>query len=308
MPREEALSYAKEIVINHGVGCTNLHNLLKKTVDEEKVRNSNTDYGLVTTAFPSFKGSYLFIDEIPQGRLHEYLLASASCFPATHWGEIDGQKYIDGGYCDNMPVKMALEKDATNIIAVDLEAVGLLDKGSLKEAASIDGEFKIIKSPWGLGNFLFFSPKNSNYIMNIGYLDTMKRFNRYDGCSYTFKKNTVPPRLISRMDNAAKIFWINPLEIYDQNSFDTALRKNIEVFKASTAIPSVQHMESLKKSTLIGALTALKNRIDRQSLVLIMASNLAAKDSESIFLSRQVFSLLHDEIMAASYIYSKNFF
>ena len=31
----------------------------------------------------------------------------------------------------NMPVKMALEKDATNIIAVDLEAVGLLDKGSL---------------------------------------------------------------------------------------------------------------------------------------------------------------------------------
>ena len=73
--------------------------------------------------------------DIPQGMLGEYLLASAACFPAFQAKEIDGKKYIDGGYHDNMPINLALKMGADQIIAIDLESVGVsrrIKKGDQK--------------------------------------------------------------------------------------------------------------------------------------------------------------------------------
>ena len=61
---------------------------------------------------------------------------------------IDGKTYIDGGYSDNVPVKMAVEMGADDIVAVDLEAIG---RGA--EDGFSQGKAKISEEPVGFGDF-----------------------------------------------------------------------------------------------------------------------------------------------------------
>jgi spoIIIJ-associated protein len=61
--------------------------------------------------------------EIPKGKLVSYIIASATCFPAIELKEIDGEHYIDGGFYDNLPINLAVEMGADEIIAVDLSAI-----------------------------------------------------------------------------------------------------------------------------------------------------------------------------------------
>ena len=56
-------------------------------------------------------------------------MASASCFPAMKMRCIGDKRYIDGGYYDNMPVDLAIEMGAREIIAVDLDGVGVRRMG-----------------------------------------------------------------------------------------------------------------------------------------------------------------------------------
>ena len=46
------------------------------------------------------------------------IMASASCFPAFPMMDIDGQKYIDGGYADNVPISLIKEMNADKIIVI----------------------------------------------------------------------------------------------------------------------------------------------------------------------------------------------
>lgn len=64
---------------------------------------------------------------------------------------IDGKTYIDGGYSDNVPVKMAVEMGADDIVAVDLEAIGVVRKMDFPKA-----RLRYLKSRWGFGDFLLF--------------------------------------------------------------------------------------------------------------------------------------------------------
>ena len=52
-------------------------------------------------------------------------MASASCYPAFQKKDIDGNKFIDGGIFDNMPINLAIDLGADSIIAVDLCAPGV---------------------------------------------------------------------------------------------------------------------------------------------------------------------------------------
>ena len=59
-------------------------------------------------------GGNLPLDEIPAGKVKDYLMASAACFPALRAREIDGVKFLDGGYSDNMPTGLAKRMNIEN--------------------------------------------------------------------------------------------------------------------------------------------------------------------------------------------------
>ena len=72
--------YIREFFRNQGAGTSGLKGLLRQYVDEDAIRNSPIDFGLVTTEIPSMKGHYLWKEDIPRGRLYDYITASASAF------------------------------------------------------------------------------------------------------------------------------------------------------------------------------------------------------------------------------------
>lgn len=177
--------FAREALEKGGADISALERFVYSLIDEERFRQSPVDFALVTVEYPSLKPLELKKKDIPREMLGEYLLASAACFPAFQAREIAGQKYIDGGYHDNMPVNLALEMGAQEIIAVDLESVGMSRR--VKKGAQ---KITTIRSLWPLGSFLKFEGKLAKRNIQLGYLDTLKAFGEMDGQLYSFQKDT----------------------------------------------------------------------------------------------------------------------
>ncbi len=237
MPAEDAAAYLKEIMRNGGVGNSRLKRLLNEHVKEDVIRKSSLAYGLVVTEMPAINGQYLSLKDIPRGQLVDYIMASASCFPATQIYEIGEHKFIDGAYTDNMPVKMAIDHEAARIIAVDLEAPGVIKKDVIKMAEQMCDEFHLLKPAVDLGNFLVFDKNNAARIIDIGYLETMRRFGKYDGKKYTFIKGVFNDDEVSAADRLASFLRINPSVAYNRESFlAEVLRRLNELADTSPAI------------------------------------------------------------------------
>ncbi|MBQ6089063.1 MAG: patatin-like phospholipase family protein, partial [Firmicutes bacterium] len=156
-PDSKPADYVKEIVVNQGAGTGPLHGMLEKYVDEEKVRASSMDFGITAVSVPDMTPHYMRLKDIPEGKLVDYVMASASAFPALHAYEIDGKNYVDGGYADVLPVGMALEDGAERVIAVDLSGYGLVNKENLEKAE----ELVYIKSDENLGFQFIFDKENT---------------------------------------------------------------------------------------------------------------------------------------------------
>ncbi len=179
-----ASMYAKGILIDHGMNIDNLEELIDIGLNERKFRKMRIDYGLVTFNLSKLKPEFLTKEEIPYGKLKDYLIASATCYPVFKKKEIGKETFVDGGLYDNLPINLALDLGAEEIIAVDLKAVGLKQK--IKES---DAKIHIISPRNKLGSFLVFDKDESRRAMALGYNDTMKTFSYYDGDKFTFKKD-----------------------------------------------------------------------------------------------------------------------
>lgn len=287
---DNPLSYTKEIIAHGGAGTSGLRKILELYLNEAVIRKSDIEYGLVTTEYPTLNGSYLFSDEIPQGQLIDYILASASCFPAVKKCTIGDKQYIDGGYKDNLPVKMAMNRGATDIIAVDLQAFGIVRKSTIEKAAEACDELHMIKSPLDLGNFLIFNKLNSKRLLELGYLDTMRHFGKYDGIRYTFEKGLFNDHKLAGADNAAYFLRLDPCCIYDKSSLMTSLKKAIASYKGSSA----NWMDYLDNAELQG------------HLLLYIAKSLKEDEENSIFMQPHLFKALMEEIQAANFLNSLN--
>lgn len=284
--------FAKEFVINRGAGSTGLQTMLKEYVDEKFIRESNTDFGLLTVEFPSMKPHYLWKEDIPEGKLCDYITASASAFPAIHTHEIDGKEFIDGGYENNLPLSMAMEKGATEIIAVYLDAIGRFRPEEVESAQNLT----MIQSHWDLGDFLVFDKENAKRILRIGYLDAMKTFNIFEGEFYTFVKGTFDKKSLLTADKAAKIFELNPLILYRKETFMEQLKE---------AVRTARNEAGETLDILSASLTAIKDLdkiVNHKTALIVIAHNLKLKGKESIFASRYASRFFKDEIAVAKFL------
>lgn len=110
--KQKIAPFLKKYINAKGADNTPLKEMIARLVDEEKLRRSPIDFGLVTVRYPSLQAVELTKAQIPEGRIKDYLIATASCFPAFPVYEFDGQQYIDGGYQDNLPIALALRMGA----------------------------------------------------------------------------------------------------------------------------------------------------------------------------------------------------
>lgn len=288
----------KDILSNTGISNSKLKGLLLQYIDEAAVRKSPVEYGLVTAELPALTPKFLMKDEIPEGELVDYILAGSTLFPAMKGYEIHKTKYVDGGFTDNLPVGLALDHGATHVIAVDLESVGIIRKKRLNEADFL----RIIQCPWDLGNFIIFDKINSRKIMRLGYLDTLKAYNVYDGTFYCFVKGEFDRRSLHGAGTAGVIFELDPEIIYKKYIFNIHLKKAIDAhIAAAEKEPEVD--PGTLKGKLQERILKVKNTLNQKTLTLMIARSLKETDeTKSIFLSRPAMKLLRDEILAANYL------
>lgn len=293
-PDAQITEFAAEFFKQGGAGVSGLNELVDTYLDEDKIRNSSMDFGLLTVEVPAMKPHYLWKDEIPKGKIGDYIIASSSAFPALKPHKIDGKTYIDGGYENNMPIHMAVERGATNIIAIYLDAVGRYDKD--KEMSSSEN-IKLISPKWDLGSFLVFNPDNTENIMRLGYLDAMKVFGIYDGNLYSFAKKEFDKKTLKKIDDLASIFELDPLILYTRKSFIARLVDIIIEFnKRSDALKE----QELNPNTI----KAYLNSLNKKTVVILIAKNLKENGEASVFNKSYIKKLLPAEINAAKLLLS----
>ena len=187
LPEETNLTelhqFLRDIVREGGMDVTPLEEIVERVLDEDALRASPIRFGLVTVEKRGLKPRELPLEEIPQGKVKDYLLASAACFPALRAKQIDGVQFLDGGYRDNMPTALAQKMGAEELVCVDLEGVGI----TLPNRTGLPTT--MVRSYWELGDILHFDPDTAKRNIELGYYDTLRAFGRLRGCAYAIAKS-----------------------------------------------------------------------------------------------------------------------
>ena len=161
-----------------GMDVTPLEEIVERVLDEDALRAAPIRFGIVTVEQRGLRPRELTLEDIPAGQVRDYLMASAACFPALRARQIDGVKFLDGGYSDNMPTGLAKTMGAEELVCVDLEGVGITRPNLTGLPTTM------IRSYWELGDILHFDPDTAKRNMELGYYDTRRAMGYLRGCAY----------------------------------------------------------------------------------------------------------------------------
>lgn len=188
------IAIARDIISNRGLDTEKIRELLGDIIDEDKIRKSETELGIVTVSVSDFKPLELFKDDIPVGKLLDYLMASAN-FPAFKLKPIDGKYYIDGGFYDNCPVNLLGRKGYKSVIAIRTLGIGR----TRKVDSDID-VLSIIPSK-DLGKILVFDKDTIEENLKMGYCDAMRTLKNLRGNSYYIDSDIDDEKILSQLIN-----------------------------------------------------------------------------------------------------------
>lgn len=250
-----SLEEIKKIIKNKGLDVSNYKKIIDKYINESKVRKSKVNYGLVTVRLKDLKSLELTIDQIENGKLGEYILAS-SYLPLFKMDKIiDDSYYLDGGFANNLPISL-LEKNGCNkIYAIKIN-------GTNKNNKKIFSKNKVIEimPTKNTGPIVFFDNNDIRNNYKMGYLDTLLYFDKLDGFKYYFKKYkdynllliNVDKKLINllkikyRTLNEKEIIIKSIEEILDYNSINY-----YKVYKIKKIIKYIKKNNLKSKNSLI---------------------------------------------------------
>jgi len=209
--------FLRKSVLRGGADSTPLQDLVYSMMDEPGLRASPVRYGLVTTRYPELKPAELFIEDIPEGMVADYILASAAAFPVMKSRKIGDATYIDGGFSDNMPIRMAIQAGAGEIVALNIGAM----PSSGTQGDNVIVHYVHAKRPLNsqFGGLFLFDRDLAQKNLQQGYLDTYKCFGLLDGYYYAFERG--------------ERYKIKPFEDICSAKFDNSF----------SALPSVSFLE-----------------------------------------------------------------
>ena len=289
--KKEIISKYTKGMLKGGLEMDGLMDVIDFSINEDKFFKSDIDYGLVTTYFPSFKPKYVFKKDLNKDNLKKYLLATASCFPAFKPTKIGNNTFIDGGYVDNLPINMAIDMGANEIIAVNMRAVGII-KNKIKKNVPIT----YIKPNNKLGSLLLFEKDYTRQYMKIGYNDTMKVYKKLEGNNYTFKLGSLKRNYDRNFEKFSKIvdkyyngiLNIKAKKIKSIDEYNNILENIMAAFNIDyTKIYRTSHVNVLLRNVY------LKNTIRNYNSIKKAIKNNSLK---KVFVSSELICYIYDEI------------
>ncbi len=174
----------KEFLKNGGIDASPAKVFISQYIDETKVRESLIDFGMIAVQLTQgVVNREIFIHDIPQGELVNYLMASSNIPFAQNIGP-EGEKYLDGGAYDNIPVKTLKKRGYNKLIVVDISNI----KGVAHSMDILNSQIIYIR-PYDLedlGAAFDFDAETISKRIELGYLDTKKAFSLLSGNIYYF--------------------------------------------------------------------------------------------------------------------------
>lgn len=135
-------------------------------VNEEDIRASGKDYGLVTFNISDMQPVEKMMDEIDEGKLVDYIIASAT-FPIFPPKIIDDKKYIDGGVYDNMPINLLVKNGYAKMLVIRTN----VESKQPKRKVEGNPDLFFITPKEDLGPAMAFSSSRIHAYMQTGYDD-----------------------------------------------------------------------------------------------------------------------------------------
>ena len=192
----DTLSYiataARELVEKRGLDTAPIRRLLNLVINEPKLRAMNTDFGIVTVNLTDLKHAELFKEDIPRGKLVDYLMASAN-LPVFRLEPLDGKVFIDGGFYDNCPLNMLARRGYTQLVAVRTLSLGRSRKFEYPQVQVLT-----IQPAEPLGPVLGFDPKYTLKNLKMGYRDAMRAICHMAGTRFCIQP-VAEAELVARM-------------------------------------------------------------------------------------------------------------
>lgn len=169
----------KRVVSGKGLSTDRFVSLLNQYIDEDKLRASPCEFGVVTVdVSDGWTPVEIFKGDMPPGTVKDYVIASAY-FPAFRREPIHGKKYMDGGIYDNLPINPLIRKGFDKIVALRTMSV-------MPHRKVIDQSVKItyINPSEALGRTLDFSSDRIQYNIRLGYYDCLRQLESLAGYRY----------------------------------------------------------------------------------------------------------------------------
>lgn len=179
---ERLRNLAADTIKQKGISTQPLRRLLQSKVSARGLAQKTPALYVVATQLPSFKEVVIHTQDYSEEQAVEWLLASASFSPVMERQVIAGSEYVDGGFRNNIPVDVAIDKGATEAIVVDVQGPGAVKK-VLRPPAFAQ---LTVASSWSMGNMLLFDNQRQTDNLALGYLEAKKALGDLTGSWYSF--------------------------------------------------------------------------------------------------------------------------
>lgn len=153
-----------------------LRYFIEKYICEESLRRSNIDYGLSTLAPGELKTLHLFKNDIPQGELVDYILASAA-LPFFKIEKVGNRLLFDGGLVESLPIKMLVDRNCSHIDIIRTVP-------SKPRKRKIPAEVEVFRPSAALHSQFDFRGRSILNSLQMGYFDTMRVLHCWQGSYY----------------------------------------------------------------------------------------------------------------------------
>lgn len=205
-----------------GIDITPLKELIQTELDEEQIRNSDMDFFLLTFSVSEMKELDLSMEDIPEGLLSDFLLASAYLiFFKTE--KLHGKTYMDGGMINNVPLGSMVSRGYKDIIMIRIFGPGREKKVKLTEEETLYS----IEPRVNLGNIIDFNPKKSSQNMKIGYYDAMRFLYGLEGMIYYIDQTEEECYYVDKLISVGEEQWQYLAAYYTEVQKEYSRTRNI---------------------------------------------------------------------------------
>jgi len=266
----------RNVISNRGLDSTPLKRLLQSYLNEDIIRNSSIDFGIVTLSMFPLKPIEIFKTDIPYGKIIDYIMASCS-LPGLKHMVIDGVTFFDGGMYNNVPTSMLLNSSCSTIIQVDIDGPGFKRKFNNKNNIPIIE----IKCSESLGPIINFDGPRIKRNIKLGYLDTLKAFNHLIGQNYYFFKDEVSKGLLKDIDDTELNIIMNSV------NFNNSIYDHLKLLRAIKRIKNFSGIISRNHINIIMAMEITAEVIEIERCAIYSYDELLNKILEKVNLLRQ---------------------